>query len=119
MRAHCPGFSKPGQAHVVAAATEKMVVTFIFQRPLVCLPTTHATGSLKFAPPSIVLILFARMRFPKALSHMSKKRRAREQAVDTARNRLFTRAALCQSGMNAAFEVLDDVFAGAQRERHD
>src|SRR5262249_20637080 len=56
---------------------------------------------------------------PKALSHMSIKRRAREQAVETARNRLFTRAALCQSGMNAAFEVLDDVFAGAQRERHD
>src|SRR5215475_342749 len=73
----------------------------------------------KSAPPSVVLILFARMRFPKALSHMSKKRRARKQAVARSINRLFTRAALCQSGMNAAFEVLDDVFAGAQRERHD
>jgi hypothetical protein len=39
------------------------------------------------------LILFTRMRFPKALSLISKKRRAHEQAVDIARNRLFTRAA--------------------------
>jgi hypothetical protein len=70
-----------------------MVVTFIFQRPLICLPPIHALDRLKSVPLLVVLILFVKKRFPKALALKSPSA-LREQADVAARDRLLTQGAL-------------------------